>query len=91
MARGGALSGGALDRPQGQVHGPGTGQSDKVPAYLSRDEYVIPADVVSHLGDGSSNAGARVLDDKVAEIRKKRTGNTKFPPQAGALSLGGRR
>lgn len=88
--RGPGLRAGALSHPQGQVNGPGTGQSDDVPAYLSRDEYVVPADVVSHLGDGSSSAGAQVLDKKIAEVRKKRTGNTKFPPKAGALSLGGR-
>lgn len=94
MARGGrsrgalAHSGPALNHPQGQVPGPGTGQSDGVPAYLSKDEYVVPADVVSHLGEGSSNAGAQRLDGMVDRVRKKRTGNTKFPPRADALSLG---
>lgn len=72
--------------PGGAVGGPGDGQDDKVPAYLSRDEYVLPADVVSHLGNGSSGAGSNRLDAFVDHVRKVRTGNTKFPPTAsGAL------
>lgn len=70
-------------RPQGQVRGPGDGQSDMVPAYLSRDEYVIPADVVSHLGNGSSAAGAEKLDALLERIRQQRTGNANFPPAVG--------
>lgn len=69
----------------GQVGGEGGGQDDNVPAYLSPDEYVIPADVVSHLGDGSSNEGARKLDELVARVRERRTGNDRFPPRVGAL------
>jgi len=54
-----------------QVRGPGTGRSDEVPAMLSPDEYVIPADVVAALGDGSSNAGAKKLADLVVGTRAK--------------------
>jgi hypothetical protein len=77
----------ALDyAPGGQVSGPGDGQDDRIPAYLSRDEYVLPADVISHLGNGSSNAGARRVDAFVDYVRKTRTGNRRFPPRAdGAL------
>lgn len=50
---------------------------DKQPAALSHGEFVIPADVVSHLGNGNSEAGAKVLYDMMAKIRKARTGNTK--------------
>jgi len=46
-------------------------------ARLSDGEYVIPADVVSHLGNGNSSAGAKVLDDMLSRVRKKRTGNEK--------------
>ena len=49
------------------------------PAALSDGEFVIPADVVSGLGNGSSNAGAKVLDDMMTKVRKERTGN----PQQG--------
>ena len=40
-------------------------------------EYVIPADVVSHLGNGNSDAGAKVLDGFLLKVRKERTGNDK--------------
>lgn len=45
------------------------------PAALSDGEFVIPADVVSHLGNGNSDAGARVLEQMMARVRKERTGN----------------
>lgn len=45
------------------------------PAKLSGGEFVIPADVVSHLGNGNSDAGAKQLHDFMARIRKARTGN----------------
>ena len=44
-------------------------------ARLSDGEYVIPADVVSHLGNGNSDAGAKVLDRFLTRVRKERTGN----------------
>ena len=61
------------------------GMADKVPASingtqpaaLSDGEFVIPADVVSHLGNGNSNAGAKQLDQMMSRVRKKRTGNAK--------------
>jgi len=46
-------------------------------AKLSHGEFVIPADVVSHLGNGNSDAGAQKLYDMMARIRKARTGNPK--------------
>ena len=48
---------------------------DKQAAKLSHGEFVIPADVVSHLGNGNSDAGAERLYDMMAKIRKARTGN----------------
>jgi hypothetical protein len=47
----------------------------EVDALLSDGEFVIPADVVSHLGNGSSAAGAKVLYNMMDRIRKERTGN----------------
>jgi len=47
------------------------------PAALSDGEFVIPADVVSHLGNGNSDAGAKVLEDMMDRVRKARTGSTK--------------
>jgi hypothetical protein len=60
------------------------GMADKIPssidgdqpAALSHGEFVIPADVVSHLGNGNSDAGAEKLYQMMARIRKARTGNS---------------
>lgn len=59
------------------------GMADKIPssidgkqkAALSHGEFVIPADVVSHLGNGNSDAGAKKLYEMMSRIRKARTGN----------------
>jgi hypothetical protein len=66
------------------VKGIGTGQSDEIPTMLAKDEYVIDSDTVSALGDGSSEAGAAVLDKMREAIRKhKRSAPIdKIPPQA---------
>lgn len=66
------------------VGGPGTGQSDDIPTMLSDGEYVIDADTVAALGDGSSKAGAQVLDKFREEIRRhKRSAPTdRIPPKA---------
>ena len=47
------------------------------PAKLSHGEFVVPADVVSHLGNGNSDAGAKKLYEMMARVRKARTGNEK--------------
>ena len=47
------------------------------PAKLSHGEFVIPADVVSHLGNGNSDAGAKVLYGMMDRVRKARTGTKK--------------
>ena len=65
------------------LQGPTDGMADKLntsiddhqAAKLSHGEFVIPADVVSHLGNGNSDAGAQRLYDMMAKIRKARTGN----------------
>jgi hypothetical protein len=66
------------------VRGPGTGQSDDIPAMLADGEYVIDAELVSMLGDGSNKAGAEKLDKFREEVRKhKRTTPLhKIPPPA---------
>jgi len=61
------------------------GMADRVPARidgrqearLSDGEFVIPADIVSHLGNGNSDAGAKVLEQMMSRVRKARTGNKK--------------
>jgi hypothetical protein len=57
------------------VEGPGTGRSDDIPAVLSDGEYVIDAETVALLGDGSSRAGAKKLDDLRVKIRKHKGKN----------------
>jgi hypothetical protein len=67
------------------LKGPGDGMSDNIPATingrqparLADGEFVIPADVVSHLGNGSTEAGAKQLHAMMNKIRKARTGNPK--------------
>ena len=51
------------------VRGEGDGTSDSVPAMLASGEFVIPADVVSGLGNGDNDAGAAVLDEFMKAIR----------------------
>ena len=67
------------------VRGGGTGTSDSIPAKLSDGEYVIDAQTVSMLGDGSSDAGAKKLDELRHNIRKHKGGalaKGKFAPDA---------
>ena len=70
------------------LQGPGDGMSDDIKANiegrqearLADGEFVIPADVVSHLGNGSSNAGAKKLHQMMARVRQARTGKKKQAP-----------
>jgi hypothetical protein len=71
------------------VAGEGDGTSDSVPAMLANGEFVIPADIVSSLGNGSNEAGASVLDQFLVAIRdhKHSKGNKGLPPDSkGPLS-----
>lgn len=83
LAKGGLAS---IGMKEGKyLNGNTDGMADKVPAEiegrqpaaLSDGEFVIPADVVSHLGNGNSDAGAKVLEKMMARVRKERTGNAK--------------
>jgi hypothetical protein len=60
-------------------------------ALLSKDEYVLPADVVSMLGNGSSDAGSDELDQFVKDTRKQAFGReeqqTQIDPEEGLSSL----
>mgnify|MGYP003344551220 CR=1 FL=1 len=71
------------------VKGPGDGTSDSVPAMLANGEFVIPADVVSKLGNGSNDSGSKVLDEFMRTIRehKRRADARHLPPDSkGPLS-----
>ena len=61
--------GGPLSQASRYVRGGGTGRSDEIPAYLSDGEFVVDAETVSMLGDGSSKAGAAALDTMRKNIR----------------------
>jgi hypothetical protein len=70
------------------LKGGGDGMSDSIPATingkqparLADGEFVIPADVVSHLGNGSSDAGAKRLYAMMDKVRVARTGKKKQAP-----------
>lgn len=79
-------AGGVATMARGRyLDGATDGMADKVPARidgqqearLSDGEFVIPADVVSHLGNGNSESGAKVLFAMMDRVRKARTGNKK--------------
>lgn len=72
------------------LDGPGDGMSDDIPAVirgkgvqraaLADGEFVVPADVVSHIGNGSTKAGAKKLYDMMARVRQARTGKARQAP-----------
>lgn len=83
MESGGIANLGGYSDGGRMLKGPGDGMSDSIPATiagkrparLATDEFVVPADVVSHLGNGSSDAGAKQLYAMMDKVRKARTGN----------------
>jgi hypothetical protein len=95
MARGGIASLAKGGLPPRYLRGGGDGMSDSIRARISGKqearladgEFVVPADVVSHLGNGSSNAGARKLYSMMDRVRKSRTGKTRQAPQVNTRSM----
>ena len=71
------------------LKGPGDGMSDSIPAQIGKKqparladgEFVVPADVVSHLGNGSTDAGAKRLYSMMDKVRHARTGKKKQAPE----------
>jgi hypothetical protein len=88
MASGGISSLGGYSDGGRMLKGPGDGMSDSIPgviggrqpARLADGEFVVPADVVSHLGNGSTDAGAKRLYGMMDKVRKARTGKKKQAP-----------
>jgi hypothetical protein len=86
-AAGGGSIGGYSDGGR-MLKGPGDGMSDSIPAMIGKrqparladGEFVVPADVVSHLGNGSTDAGAKKLYSMMDKIRTARTGKKKQAP-----------
>jgi hypothetical protein len=88
MAKGGIANLGGYSDGGRMLKGPGDGMSDSIPgviggrqpARLADGEFVVPADVVSHLGNGSTDAGAKKLYAMMAKVRHARTGKKKQAP-----------
>ncbi len=88
LASGGLVSGGAapgagaasgagvhrLIKGSGLVRGESPGRADLVPAHLPRGSYVIPADVVSGMGQGNTAAGAAQLGHTLSKLPRYATG-----------------
>ncbi len=78
-----------VQRSEGKLDGAGDGMEDLIPAsiegkqdvLLSDGEFIVPADVVSGLGNGSSDAGARELERMLERVRTARHGSPDQPPQ----------
>ena len=75
---------------EGQIQGVGnSGMADDIPGMIganekiavSQDEFIVPADVVSALGDGSSNAGSNELYAMMDRVRQEKTGTTRQAPK----------
>ena len=96
-------SGATVDNAQGgmiqgqgyYLGGPTDGMGDQVPATidggqpaaLSDGEFVVPADVVSHLGNGNSDAGAQQLYGMMDRLREERTGTTQQGPEINPMQM----
>ena len=100
LAKGGVpmMEAGGTTGPTGEprmVKGTGDGMSDNVPATiegvqearLANDEFVVPADVVADIGNGSSSSGAKKLYAMMDRVRKARHGTTEQPPEIDAERL----
>ena len=75
---------------EGLIEGTGNGGMDddlrgmignKEEIAVSQDEFIVPADVVSMLGDGSSDAGSKQLYDMMDRVRQEKTGTTEQAPK----------
>jgi hypothetical protein len=96
---GGYAAGGQAPSHEGIVNGPGGGMDDHIPARsgqqeirLSDGEFVLPADIVSSIGDGSTSAGAKRLYKMMERIRKQKYGRPVQPsrlPRVGGGILPG--
>ena len=97
MAQGGYNLGGYSDGGR-LLKGPGNGTSDSIPATigdkqparLADGEFVIPARIVSELGNGSTDAGARELYammDRIQRARRKSIGSGKVAVDGKAKTL----
>ena len=95
MMQGGIASLAKGGLPPRYLRGGGDGMSDSIrasiegkqEARLADGEFVVPADVVSHLGNGSSNAGAKRLYSMMDRVRRSRTGKARQAPEVNTRRL----
>jgi len=81
---------------EGVIRGQGGGMDDEIPGMIgdsqpvavSPGEFIVPADVVSGIGDGDTNAGVQELEGMMDRVRQERTGTTKQPAPLGAMAGG---
>ena len=81
---------------EGMIEGAGKGMDDQVqgmigdsqPVAVSPGEFIVPADVVSGIGDGDTNAGVQELEGMMDRVRQERTGTTRQPAPLGAMAGG---
>ena len=81
---------------EGMIEGAGKGMDDQVqgmigdsqPVAVSPGEFIVPADVVSGIGDGDTNSGVKELEGMMDRVRQERTGTTKQPAPLGAMAGG---
>lgn len=85
----GGYAGGGLGAAARLMRGGGSGRDDTIPARLSDGEYVMDAETVALLGDGSTKAGAARLDEMRAQVRRHKgraLARGKFSPNARAAA-----
>jgi hypothetical protein len=98
LAQGGIANLGDYSDGGRLLRGPGDGVSDSIPATIGQKqqarladgEFVVPARIVSELGNGSTEAGARQLYammDRVQKARKKTVGKDKVATNSRAARL----
>ena len=81
---------------EGVIRGQGGGMDDAIPGMIgdsqpvavSPGEFIVPADVVSGIGDGDTNAGVQELEGMMDRVRQERTGTTRQPAPLGAMAGG---
>jgi len=82
MARGGLINGGGGDAMADDilVNAEMGSNGERQPIAVSAGEYIVPGDVLAHLGSGNTSEGGEVMDQFVEDVRVQRTGSPQQPP-----------
>lgn len=76
-------------RSSGLLRSPVAGRTDRLPMGVHPNSYVIPADVVSGLGQGNTISGGHMLDHMFGSMKPMKTGHTMPHAPKGMMSTGG--